>query len=115
MDYHTGAVDDTTKVWARVAKDIALIPLSEGTHPEASFGHILEGYDAGYYGYLWSKAYAQDMFTRFQGAGLLDAATGKRYREVILETGGGRDPLELVKEFLGREPNEEALLKSLGL
>ena len=43
-----------------------------GTVPEASFGHLMGGYEAGYYGYLWAKVYAQDMFTRFERQGVLD-------------------------------------------
>ena len=92
-----------------------LIPIPEGTQPQASFGHLMGGYDAGYYGYLWSKVYAQDMFTRFEKEGLLNPETGLDYRKWILEPGGSINPLELVKGFLGREPNEEAFLKSLGL
>jgi thimet oligopeptidase len=88
--------------------------MTEGTHPEASFGHLM-GYDAGYYGYMWSKVYAEDMASRFQEEGLLDPVTGRRYRETILERGSSRDEAELLRDFLGRAPSEEAFLKSLGL
>ena len=46
---------------------------------------------------------------------IMDPATGKRYRDIILAKGGTVDPLELVKEFLQREPNQDAFLRSLGL
>ena len=55
------------------------------------------------------------MFSVFEKTGILNATTGKRYRDMILAKGGSRDEFEIVKEFLGREPNQEAFLKSLGL
>ena len=116
MAYHTSRdVPDTTKVWARIAKKVALMPIEPGTHPEASFGHIMGGYDAGYYGYMWSKVYAQDMFTRFQQEGLLNPAIGRQYRDDILAPGGSKDPMTLLETFLGRKPNDKAFLRSLGL
>lgn len=108
-------VVDTTDVYARLGRDVALIPIQAGTLPEASFGHVMGGYDAGYYGYLWSKVYAQDMFTRFEREGLLNPSTGAAYRHNILEPGGTQEPLELITAFLGREPNSEAFLRSLGI
>lgn len=113
--YHTDPPSDTTKAYGYLMKEVSLIPMSEGTHPEASFGHLM-GYDAGYYGYLWSKVYAQDMFSKFEEAGgPLDAATGRRYRTEILEPGSRRDEMDSLKAFLGREPREDAFLKSIGL
>jgi Zn-dependent oligopeptidase len=86
----------------------------EGTHFQTAFGH-LNGYGASYYGYLWSMVYAQDMFSVFDENGILDTNTGIRYRDIILASGSSKDELELVKEFLGREPNNKAFLKELGL
>jgi thimet oligopeptidase len=113
--YHTDPPSDTTKAYAYLMKEISLIPMSEGSHPEASFGHLM-GYDASYYGYLWSKVYAQDLYTRFENAGgPLDAAVGRAYRSEILEPGGSRDEMTSIKAFLGREPREDAFLKSIGV
>jgi len=92
-----------------------LIPVQEGTMPQASFGHLMGGYDAGYYGYLWSEVYAQDMFTRFSKEGLFNAKTGGDYLKWILQPGGATDPFELITSFLGRKPTNEAFLKSIGL
>jgi Zn-dependent oligopeptidase len=72
------------------------------------------GYDAGYYGYLWAEVFAQDMFTRFEKEGLLNPKTGEDYRKWILEPGGEKQPSELLRGFLGREPNSDAFLKGLG-
>jgi thimet oligopeptidase len=75
----------------------------------------MDGYDAGYYGYLWSKVYAQDMFSRFEKEGLLNPAIGRQYREEVLAPGGSTSEMDLVRKFLGREPNDAAFLKDLGL
>lgn len=115
IDYHTSPSVDSTAIYAKHMKDVMLIPIQEGTQPQASFGHLMGGYDSGYYGYLWSEVYAQDMFTRFETEGLFNPKTGGDYRKWILERGGEQHPFELIKGFLGREPNEDAFLKSLGL
>ena len=112
--YHGAPPKDTTAAYAKLSKDIAMIPTSAGTHPEASFGHLM-GYDAGYYGYLWSKVYAEDMFSKFKAEGVLNPALGRRYRTEILERGSSRDEMDSLKAFLGREPNEDAFLESIGL
>jgi thimet oligopeptidase len=92
---------------------ITLYPFVDGSHFEASFGH-LTNYGSQYYGYLWSLVYAQDMYSVF-ASDPLSPATGKRFREMILAKGGSDDALNLVRNFLGREPNNKAFLKSLGL
>ena len=85
-----------------------------GTHFQSSFSHLI-GYDAGYYGYLWSQVYAQDMYSRFESEGLLNPKTGAAYRKVILESGNMRDAIDLIRRFLGREPNAEAFYRTLGI
>ncbi|MEK7384705.1 MAG: M3 family metallopeptidase [Elusimicrobiota bacterium] len=112
--YHTAPPSDTTGAYAKVMKEVFLIPMSEGTHPQAGFGHLM-GYDAGYYGYLWSKVYAQDMFSRFEAEGIMNPAVGAQYRRKILEVGSSGDEMEALKSFLGRAPKEDAFLKSIGL
>ena len=114
MEYHSGPVGDPTAVWARHAKEVMLIPMTDGTHPEASFGHLM-GYDAGYYGYLWSQVFADDMFSVFEREGLLNPAIGRRYREEILEPGSSREESVSLERFLGRKPNEDAFLRHIGL
>lgn len=109
-----GGSETTTDVVKRLQNEITLTPFLDGTQFQASFGHLV-GYGAGYYGYLWSRVYAEDMFSQFEKHGILDQTTGRRYRDIILAKGNSEEPLELVKQFLGREPNCEAFLKSLGL
>jgi Zn-dependent oligopeptidase len=96
-------------------RDIMMVPVQQGTYPQASFGHLMGGYDAGYYGYLWSEVYAADMFQRFAKEGLLNPVTGADYLRWILQPGGTQDPFVLITGFLGRAPTQDAFLKGLGL
>lgn len=114
MTIHTqsGAVD-VTKVYNGLYKDFIGVEPVPGAHFPATFGHMMGGYDAGYYGYLWSEVYAADMYTRFEAGGLTNPEVGAQYRRSILEKGGMMNALDLLKEFLGREPNAEAFYKKL--
>ena len=114
MDLHTqnGPVDATKTYDSLFQTIVGQHPL-EGGHFPAGFGHLMGGYDAGYYGYLWSEVYAQDMFSKFPKGNLTDAVTGNRYRTVILEHGNMQDAIVLLKDFLGREPNTKAFFKKL--
>ncbi|MFW9908531.1 MAG: M3 family metallopeptidase [Candidatus Thorarchaeota archaeon] len=115
MSYHTNAPEDTTTEYHRLFKEILGFSMPKETVPEASFGHLMGGYQAGYYSYLWSKVYAEDLFTKFEEAGFMDEKTGLEYREKILAPGGSRDPDEMVRDFLGRESNNEAFMRALGI
>lgn len=83
-------------------------------HYQAAFGH-LTGYGAKYYGYMWSKVYALDMFEHIKKFGLLNPEIGTQYAQKVLGKGGSKEPIELIEDFLGRAPNEKAFLKDLGL
>jgi thimet oligopeptidase len=84
-------------------------------HMCCSFGHLM-GYGARYYGYLWSKVFALDMFNQIKAEnGLLDPKVGERYTAAILSKGGSQDPNDMLKEFLGREPNADAFFKDMGI
>lgn len=96
-----------------VKKHTGIILPKDAIFP-AGFGH-LEGYDAGYYGYLWSNVYAADMFTRFEKEGIMNKKTGADYKKWILEKGGSMEEIDLVKGFLGRSPNNKAFLKEIGV
>lgn len=118
MTLHTSTRTlDTIETYKRIYREILGIPAIDGTAFPARFGHIMGGYAAGYYGYTWSEVYAADMFSKFETAPrrLLDVGIGKRYKETILEKGGSKESSELLRDFLGREPNSEAFNKSLGL
>jgi thimet oligopeptidase len=104
----------TDDIWHHIAERFAYSPFIEGTHPQASWIHI-NTHPVYYYGYLWSRVYAQDLFTQFEENGLRDTDTGKRYRQLILSNGQQRPIEEVVEEFLGRPSNNEAYIRSLGL
>lgn len=115
-DYKGKTEKELTDLWNTMRTEIALMdPSPENPPGEASFGHIMSGYEAGYYGYLWSKVYSTDMFaTRFEGHEL-DPVVGAQYRDIVLAPGGSRDTMDTLIEFLGRPPNDAAFLKELGL
>jgi thimet oligopeptidase len=106
---------DTTKAWLEDQGQVTLVQAIPETFPQASFGHLMGGYQAGYYGYLWSKVYAADMFQRFRQNGLLNPEAGQYYRSRILARGGSMDAMDMVRDYLGREPNMDAFLRDLGL
>jgi Zn-dependent oligopeptidase len=97
-------------------KEITLIGDVEGTNLCASFGHLMGGYDAQYYGYLYSLVFSADLFEQFElRPSIVDADLGQRYRRSILSVGGTRHSLESLREFLGREPRNNAFLRQVGL
>jgi Zn-dependent oligopeptidase len=116
MAYHTaqGPVDSTA-VYKDTYRTISAVEPLEDGHFQAGFGHLMGGYDAGYYGYLWSKVYAEDMFTAFQAQGLLSPKAGGKYRSIILEKGNMLEAGQLLRGFLGREPSSKAFFKKLHL
>jgi len=99
---------------AEVQNKVTLYPWVEGTHFAGGFGH-LNGYGSKYYGYLWSLVYACDMFSEFEKKGALSPEIGGKYRKEVLSKGGSNDALKLVSNFLGREPDNKAFLRYLGL
>ena len=96
------------------SNEVSLLPLQPGTFFPASFGHMF-GYDAGYYGYLWADVFGDDMFSEFEAFGYTNPEVGMRYRKEILEPNASADADDLLRKFLGREPNNEAFLRKLGI
>jgi thimet oligopeptidase len=117
FDLNLHATPDPVDIDAatRDAYKLTGFPFFEGTHFGASFGHLMGGYDAGYYGYLWSKVYGDDMFSVFSEKGVLNPEVGRRYRNEVLAKGYSRDAIEHLRAFLGREPSTDAFLEELGL
>jgi len=114
MAFHGPGAEKDLDAITKKTTELAGFPHHEGTFYPASFGHLF-GYDAGYYGYLWAKVYGDDMFSRFQSEGVLSPTIGADYRSKVLAPGGSRDPMDLLRDFLGREPNQEAFLKLIGI
>lgn len=105
--------ESTTKLWADMKLAITRYKTPENTHPEAAFNHIVSGYSASYYSYLWAEVMSVDMFSRFEKQGIMNPEVGMEYRTKVLSKGDSVAPEILVKDFLGRENNAEAFLRSL--
>lgn len=110
---------DIDKFEAQVAKEIGLIPEITFRYRSTYFNHIFggSGYNAGYYGYLWSEVLDKDAFSIFEASanGVWDHALATRFKETFLEKGGSEEPMVLYKSFAGREPDSRAMLRGRGL
>ncbi|MDE4908147.1 Zn-dependent oligopeptidase [Methanogenium marinum] len=116
MRFHIATVPvDVTEVWYQIYEDIMGTRPLPGTHQPASFGHLMGGYDAGYYGYLWSKVYAFNIVNAFKETGMTNPTLGKKFRDEILSKGNMEEGMVLLERFLGREPGAEALYEHLGI
>ncbi len=111
MALHTGKPRGALQGWIELERATPF-GYVEGTIFPANFGHLLGGYAAGYYGYMWAQVLALDMLSAFDGK-LLDPAIGRKYRRVVLEPGGERPPQMLVVELLGRPANADAFYKEV--
>ncbi len=112
---HAGSVfESITKIYNDLNFKYFDIKLPEDNIFAAGFGHLF-GYAGAYYGYMWSEVYECDLFTRFKAEGLLNPKTGADYRSWILEKGSSVEPIDLIRGFLGREPNNKAFLEKIGV
>ena len=130
---------DYTDLWNDMRENVSLVKGKLGPG-EGTFNHIAGGYDAGYYGYMYSLVFASDMYATVFKKDPLDPERGRLYREKILRVGGSRDDIDSLKvstsvplrmltsslvhcanacvsrarqDFLGRPPNADAFIKEL--
>ncbi len=104
----------------KVRDEVALIQPPAFSRTAHTFSHIFAGgYAAGYYSYKWAEVLSADAYAAFEESmdaeGNPSPATGRRYREAILEAGGSRPAMESFKAFRGREPQLDALLRHQGM
>ena len=118
MAYHDNVVDIPN---IDVFEDVVLgktrlLPKVDGASISCSFAHIFAGgYAAGYYSYKWAEVLEADAFSKFKKDGIFNKNTAKSFRDNILSKGNLNHPMDLYKNFMGREPDVDALLKRDGL
>lgn len=95
---------------------IELLPAIPGCNTSTAFTHIFSGgYAAGYYGYKWAEVLDADVFGRFRSDGIFNRETAVAFRREVLSKGGSLPPSELFRNFMGRDPDADALLRRSGL
>lgn len=94
---------------------LGLIPEIAPRYRTTYFNHIIGGYAAGYYSYLWANVLDNDAFEAFKEHGIFDKATANAFRSNVLEKGNSEDPMVLYKKFRGAEPQLEPMLKNRGM
>jgi oligopeptidase A len=122
LDLHTRYSperDGDVMTYARgILQQFAASPLPPDYAMIASFTHLFSspvGYGAGYYSYKWAEVLDADAFSRFRSAGIFSPEVGGEFRAKILARGDSEDPAELYRSFMGRDPDETALLERSGL
>ena len=94
---------------------LGLIPEIAPRYRTTYFNHIIGGYAAGYYSYLWANVLDNDAFEAFKEHGIFDKKTADLFRNNVLEKGNSEDPMTLYKNFRGTEPQLEPMLKNRGM
>ncbi len=108
--------EGTIEFETRVLEPYRVLPYVSGTAISTSFSHIFSGgYSAGYYSYKWAEVLEADAFSLFEQNGIFDKATAESFRKEILSRGDTEDPAVLYRNFRGRDPQPQALMKKLGL
>ncbi len=121
MALHSSFPEHETDVarWAReILQEYVPTPLPDNYAMVCGFGHLFSGtvgYASGYYSYKWAEVLDADAFSRFEQAGIFDRETGREFVDKILSRGDSRDPLDLFRDFMGRDPDPEALLRRSGM
>lgn len=111
MALHSGQSGGALALWRQIESESPL-GHTPATEFPGTFAHVAGSYAAAYYGYLWSEVLARDMFSVF-GGNAMNAEVGLRYRQSILARGGEVEAMQLVRDFLGREPRNDAFIRAL--
>ena len=112
---HSKTIEEPQEYWNKLHKKIRMIEVTPGTNFVLTFAHLMHGYEASYYGYLWAEVIADDLYeTKFSNDPTSER-NGLEYRQKILELGGIMDEDELIKAYLGRTFDNKAFLQKLGI
>ena len=115
-EYNPAMPQSAQDVLNQVRAQVAVIKPPAFNRFENSFSHIFAGgYAAGYYSYKWAEVLSADAYSRFEEEGIFNAQTGESFLQEILQQGGSKAPMELFKNFRGREPEIDALLRHSGI
>ncbi len=119
LAFHASGWSDTSDFKAEAIEAAAmtnLLPRVEGCCTATNFGHLFGGgYASGYYGYKWAEVLDADIFSRFKQDGIFNTETAAAFRREVLSKGGTDLPTVLFKNFMGRLPDNQALLKRMNL
>ena len=123
--------EDLMGLLNEVRREVAVISSPAYSRTPHTFSHIFSGgYAAGYYSYKWAEVLSADAYAAFEetvaaakttdkseasAKTTVNAETGRKYRQAILEAGGSRPAMESFKAFRGREPSLDALLRHQGM
>ncbi|KAG6362310.1 hypothetical protein INS49_010540 [Diaporthe citri] len=109
---------DGTKLYSSIKEDYTLLRNPDPTTwgpAHCHFGHLMSGYDAGYFSYLSAQIFAADFYETAFATNPRSQQTWDRYRRLVLEPGGSRDGLKMMEDFLGHSPTPDDLVRALRL
>jgi oligopeptidase A len=118
LDWDPAGDRDLVSFAREVVQPFAPAPLPADYALPCAFSHLFAspvGYAGAYYSYKWAEVLDADAFTAFRDAGVFSRRTGERFRRAVLARGDSRDPRELYREFMGRDPDLQPLLERSGL
>jgi len=118
MEYHgkNQPIENVKAFEKQAMGDTSLFPDVAENCMSVSFSHIFQGgYSSGYYSYKWAEVLDADAFAYFQENGIFNKEVATKFKNHVLSKGGTEHPMTLYKNFRGKEPNTDALLKRAGL
>ena len=119
MTWHTlkpGVEPNAGDLEAEAMSSIGLLSQIAPRYCSPYFNHVFSnGYDAGYYSYIWSEVLDADAFEAFREKGLFHSETAEAYRRYVLSAGHSEPPMDLYRKFRGNDPQIEPLLARRGL